>query len=345
MSIKGVHPNPKIVESVKNWKTPSTVKEFQQFISFCDYYRRFILKFSEVASPLSRLTRKDVSFVWNPECQTDFENLENALCKAPILSYPLPNIPFILDTDAFNVGIGAVLFQVQNGKEMVIAFGSKKLDKHQQRYSVTRRELLAVITFIHQYRHYLSGQKFLLRTDHGSLKWLFGFKDPQGQVARWLEFVSQFNFEIQHRPGVKHQNADALSRKDGENPLCTHQKDGQYKEDCSTCQSIVNDWSEFNCTVDNVGNISQNTFSCGVRAVTRSQNKKLTQSNRLDGYTTKEIETFQREDNDLKFIHQWTDNNIVPKRNEVMANSPSVRKYWLNFNLLHTENGVLYLKR
>lgn len=141
---------------------------------------------------------------------------------------------------------------------MVIAFGSKKLDQHQQRYSVTRLELLAVITFIHQYRHYLSGQKFMLRTDHGSLKWLFGFKDPQGQVARW--FVSQFNFEIQHRPGVKHQNADALSRKDGENTLCTHQKDGQ---------SIVNDWSEFNCTVDNVGNISQNTFSCGVRAVTQ----------------------------------------------------------------------------
>lgn len=97
--------------------------------------------------------------------------------------------------------------------------------------------------------------------------------------------------------------------------------------------------------MDNVGNISQNTFSCGVRAVTRSQNKKLMQSNWLDGYTTKEIETFQREDNDLKFIHQWTDNKIVPKRDEVLANSPSVRKYWLNFNLLHKENGVLYQKR
>lgn len=187
----------------------STVKEVQQFIGLCNYYRQFILKFSEVASPLCRLPRKDVSFVWNPECQTAFENLKNALCKAPILSYPLPNIPFILDTDASNVGIGAVLSQVQNGKEMVIVFGSKKCYKHQQRYSVTRRELLAVITFIHQYRHYLSGQKFMLHTDHGSLKWLFGFKDPQGQVARWLKVVSQFNFEMQHRPGVKHQNADA----------------------------------------------------------------------------------------------------------------------------------------
>ncbi|CAC5373041.1 unnamed protein product [Mytilus coruscus] len=118
---------------------------------------------------------------------------QNAFAKyktdlAPVLSYPLPNIPFILDTDASNVGIGAVLSQVHNEKEMVFAFGSKKLDKHQQRYSVTP-ELLAVITFILQYRHYLSGQKKSVTTDHGSLKWLFGFKDPQGQVARWLEFL------------------------------------------------------------------------------------------------------------------------------------------------------------
>ncbi|CAC5397868.1 unnamed protein product [Mytilus coruscus] len=101
VSKNGVHPNPKIVESVKKWKTPSNIKEVQQFIGLCNYYRQFILKFSEVASPLSRLTRKDVPFVWNPECQTAFENLKNALCKAPVLSYPLPNIPFILDNGCF----------------------------------------------------------------------------------------------------------------------------------------------------------------------------------------------------------------------------------------------------
>ena len=83
-----------------------------------------------------------------------------------------------------------------NGYERGIAYSSKKLDKHQMKYNVTRRELLAVITFIHQFKHYLLGKQFLLRTDHGSLKWLFNFKDPQGQLARWLEFLSQFDFDI-----------------------------------------------------------------------------------------------------------------------------------------------------
>lgn len=72
-------------------------------------------------------------------------------------------------------------------------------------------------------RNYLLGQKFLLRTDHGSLRWIFNFKDPQEQIARWLEVLTQFNFEIQHREGKKHQNADALSRNDTDE-LCIHQK-------------------------------------------------------------------------------------------------------------------------
>ena len=160
MSKKGVSPNPKIVESVSNWSVPKTVKEIQQFLGLCNYYRQFVKKFSEVASPLSRLTRKDVPFHWTDECQVSFESLRKALCEAPILAYQLPEGQFILDTDASNIGVGAVLSQIQDGRERVIAYGSKKLDWQQQRYSVTRRELLAVITFVHQFRHYLLGRKF-----------------------------------------------------------------------------------------------------------------------------------------------------------------------------------------
>lgn len=149
MSKDGIHPNPKIVESVKKWKVPMNVKEVQQFLGLCNYYRQFILGFSDVATPISQLTRKDVSFNWSGECQLAFEKLKKALCEAPVLAYPLPHGDYILDTDASNVGIGAVLSQIQNNKEKVIAYGSKKLDKTQQKYSVTRRELLAMVTCIH----------------------------------------------------------------------------------------------------------------------------------------------------------------------------------------------------
>lgn len=158
------------------------------------------------------LTQKDKKFVLSRECEESFLFLKTALSNAPVLDYPSSTETFILDTDASDDGIGAVLTQIKEGKEKVIAFASKKLDKHQRRYNVTRRELLAVVTFINQFRHYLLGRKFIIRTDHSSLRWIFNFKDPQGQLARWLEVLSQYHFTIEHREGKKHLNADAMSR-------------------------------------------------------------------------------------------------------------------------------------
>lgn len=163
-----------------------------------------------------------------------FEKLKTLLCSSPILGYPKSEGHYILDTDASDVGVGAVLSQVQGKEERILAYASKKLDIHQTRYSTTRKELIAVVTFITQFRHYLLGRKFILRTDHSSLRWLFSFKDPQGQILRWLEVLSQFDFEIQHRKGKLHQNADALSRKPLEN------------------KNLDSDWKEFEENVDNV---------------------------------------------------------------------------------------------
>ena len=110
-----------------------------------------------------------------------------------------------MDTDASDTGIGAVLSQVdENGRERAIAYGSCLLSKQERRYCVTRRELLAVVVFTRQFRPYLLG--------HGSLTWLRNFKEPEGQLARWLERLQELDFRIKHRPGRKHINADALSR-------------------------------------------------------------------------------------------------------------------------------------
>ena len=119
----------------------------------------------------------------------------------------------MLDTDASDQGVGAVLSQVQNdGQERVVAYASRLLSKTERKYSVIHKELLAVVVFLNHFRQYLLGKKFTLRTDHGSLLWLRNFKEPEGQLARWLERLEEFQFEVVHRKGKIHCNADAMSR-------------------------------------------------------------------------------------------------------------------------------------
>ena len=128
--------------------------------------------------------------------------MKQCLVTAPILAFPDYTKPFILDTDASDIGIEAGLSQFDvNGRERVIAFASRTLSKPERRYCVTRKELLSVVNFIRYFRSFLLGQKFTLRTDHGSLTWLSKFKQPKGQLARWIEKLQKYNFDIVHRPG------------------------------------------------------------------------------------------------------------------------------------------------
>jgi len=113
------------------------------------------------------------------------------------------------------LAVGAVLSQVTVGQEIPVAFFSRVLNRTQRAYCVTRGELLAVIAALQYFRHYLLGKKVILRTDHHSLKWLNTFKRPEGILARWIETLSEFDYEIQHRPGRLHCNADGVSR-----PMC-----------------------------------------------------------------------------------------------------------------------------
>ena len=132
---------------------------------------------------------------------------------SPVLAYPDYTKQFLLDTDASDYGIGVMLSQVNDdGSEYVIAYGSRSLSRQEQRYCVTRRELLAVVEFVQHFRQYLLGREFTLRTDHGSLVWLKNFKEPEGQLARWLERLAEYNFTVVHRRGSQHNNADALSK-------------------------------------------------------------------------------------------------------------------------------------
>ena len=163
------------------------------------------------------------------EQESAFNELKHCLTIAPLLAYPdfSPDAGLlVIDTDASQaLGIGAVLSRLQrNDTERVIAYGSRSLNEQEKNYCGTRLEMLALVNYMDHFRYYLVGQKYRLRTDNHSLVWLMSFKEPQGQVARWLGRL-QYDSEIQRHPGRLHNNADALSRRPrrqhGNCPSCT----------------------------------------------------------------------------------------------------------------------------
>ena len=178
---------------------------------------------------LQLLSEVDLQVQWHclPHCAIDqkregvwlvsrmpacFQSTESSTVHGTSSFFPHWNSQYTLNTDASDVGLGAVLSQEQDGDEKVIAYRSKTLFKEQRRYCTTRKELLAVVAFIKQFRHYLLGREFKVWTDHSSLRWLCNFKEPQGQLARWLEAMRKYKFTIEHRDEKKHQNADSQSR-------------------------------------------------------------------------------------------------------------------------------------
>ncbi|KAJ7996468.1 hypothetical protein DPEC_G00237380 [Dallia pectoralis] len=157
------------VTAVWDWPTPKSLTELRSFLGLASYYRRFIAGFSTKAAPLNRLTEKN-RFAWGTEQQQAFHTLKTSLCQSPVLTFPEPGGEFVLDTNASNEGLGAVLAQVTAKGERVIAYYSRTFSRPENNYCVTRRELLAVVEAVNQFKHYLCGLKFLIRTDNASLK-------------------------------------------------------------------------------------------------------------------------------------------------------------------------------
>lgn len=213
ISANGVATDPEKVQAVRSWPTPRTLRELRAFVGLCSYYRRFIPDFAAIARPLHGLTKKNVRFQWTDDCEAAFQKMKAKMMEAPVLAMPSDHGKFILDTDASGEAIGCVLSQVQDGVERVVCYGSRTCSNAEKNYDVTRRELLAIVYFLKSFRQYLLGRPFLLRTDHSALQWLRRTPLPIGQQARWLAIIEEFQFEIQHRAGTAHTNADAMSRR------------------------------------------------------------------------------------------------------------------------------------
>ena len=212
VSAEGVSADPQKVEAILSWPVPSCTSETRSFLGLCSYYRKFVQSFADIAKPLHRLIEAGRQFEWTPETDKAFKTLKEKLTQAPILGYPLPQGNFLIDTDASDYATGAVLAQVQDNTERVIAYYSQTLNSAERQYCVTEKELLAVIRAVKQFYCYLYGRHFTVRTDHAALTCLLNFKNPEGQIACWIQRLQEYDFSIHHRSGSQHHNADALSR-------------------------------------------------------------------------------------------------------------------------------------
>ena len=169
VSAKGVATNLANVEAVKKWQPSKDLKGLQAFPGTAGYYHQYLPDFERVAKPLTRLVSGDNSWTWNTEEQMTFQCLKDGLLSALAQGYADTKLPYILDTDVSAVRLWAVLSQVQDGEERVIAYYSKTLAPPEQNYCVTSRKLLAVVKAVKHFRSYLYGTKFKLRTDHAFL--------------------------------------------------------------------------------------------------------------------------------------------------------------------------------
>ena len=375
VSESGISCDPAKIEAVENWPTPVNKSEVRSILGLIGYYRKFIVNFSARASPLTKLTRKRARFEWNEDCEMAFQDLKNCLVNSPILAFPNSKDTFVLDCYASQLGIGGVLSQVQNSEEKVIAYASHTLNKAQQQYCTTKRELLAVVTFMKHFKHFLLGQKFLIRTDHAPLIWLRNFKEPEGLIARWISIIETYDYEIQYRTGRHHQNADALSRvpkRKCPNTACADCYPGTIPVGLDKDEGVhngqwvtVTDETQYNFSY--LSPVTPSSPASGHKdrkafAVTTGAdcNYQSTFSqifpdiqpddipdstpNWLPTWSTAELRQMQKDDQSIDFIIENKLKGQKPILNEIQQANSIIKTLWYQWDCLEVRKDILYRK-
>ena len=200
----GLRMDPERIRAVQEIPSPRDKTELQSFLGLVNYYRRFLPSLTRVEAPL-RDAVKATSFRWTPECEHAMQDIKDLIKRDLVLSVPVLTRNFINDTDASDRGFGAVLSQLdENSAERPVAFASRCLSASEMKYPVMEKECLALVWAVtDQFHPYVYGAHFLLRTDNQPLSWLKSLKDPSPRLARWILKLQEYDFDIQHRPGLK----------------------------------------------------------------------------------------------------------------------------------------------
>ena len=210
-----IRPDDEKVQCIKDCPIPRTKRQVRAFIGMASYHRHFIKSFSEIAWPLTNLTKKSQpdKIVFGPDELRAFNELKTALCTAPCLVAPDPKKPYILHVDSSNFAAGSCILQLDdNGLERPIAYASRKLLPNQVNFSVVEKEAHAIIYFLSYFEPYLYGNKITVKSDHHSLQWLKSFQNSNPRLLRWSMVLARFDVQIVYVRGVQNGVADFLSR-------------------------------------------------------------------------------------------------------------------------------------
>jgi hypothetical protein len=214
---KGVRMSPEKVEGVLEWKPPKSLVEVQQFLGFANFYRRFIQDYSRIARPLTELTKGDgKNWLWTDEAERAFTEPKQRFTSASILAHFDPARQVIVETDASDFALGAVLSQRDDENRLhPVAFHSRKFSPAEINYEIHDKELLAVVDSFKHWRRYLKGAAYQVQvfSDHQNLEYFTTTKVLNRRQARWAQELSGIDFKIFYRPGTKNGKPDALSRR------------------------------------------------------------------------------------------------------------------------------------
>ena len=319
VSGKGITPMPEKLECIKEMAPPKTPKEVKQFLGLIGYYRKFVPRFSDLARPLNVLTRKDVPFEWTPICQESFELLKASLMTEPILTYPDPNHPYVLFTDASKYAWACVLTQEKThqieGKEVkiphAITYMSGLFCGSQINWACLTKEAYAIYISIKKLAYYLEDADINLRSDHLPLKKFLAKNTLNSKVNNWAIEISPFCITFKYIKGIKNTLADTMSRLINIDPQIQQDSEpkgyefGYYTFDTLPAMEVsnVNVAKERTSDKDEdvMGNIVQLPISDDMLSKMQSQDKYCSHiKTQIEKGNIKEGQTFRIQNNLLK---------------------------------------------
>ncbi|XP_023191351.1 peroxisomal trans-2-enoyl-CoA reductase isoform X3 [Xiphophorus maculatus] len=386
VSDKGVETDPEKIDSLKSWPVPRNLKELRSFLGFAGYYRRFIKDYAAIVKPLNELTRgypparspaklkkpegkysdpkQSFGDKWTSHQQIAFETVISKLTTAPVLGFANPQLPYILHTDASTNGLGAVLYQEQEGKLRVIAYASRGLSVSESKYPAHKLEFLALKWSVTEKFHdYLYGTNFTVVTDSNPLTYVLSSAKLDATGHRWLAALSTYSFQLQYRAGKQNLDADALSRRSHEDissdqhcrereliqHLTSQLGNGKNTHDISPeivdaiCQSCIirtQNQTELSRSVALVESlsVSVNSIPDGF------SNEELHGLPLIPSLSQVDLQEQQQADPAIReVIHQLeTGEKVLPSVREELSDLPLLLREW---NRLELVDGILYRRR